>query len=75
MEAARQMRYGLLEGKCTELGIPFLMTAHHAGEDHSRLLVSWVCEVAAASGCISMQMYAPQLLHVHCAAGLPHRGV
>ncbi|CAL5225247.1 g8038 [Coccomyxa viridis] len=30
MEAARQMRYGLLEGKCTELGIPFLMTAHHA---------------------------------------------
>ena len=60
MEAARQTRYALLETKCMELDIPFLMTAHHAGVDHSRLSLSWVCEVAAASGCISMQLNTVQ---------------
>ena len=31
MGAARHERHSLLERKCRELGIPSLMTAHHAG--------------------------------------------
>ena len=33
MGAARHERHSLLEHKCRELGIPSLMTAHHAGRD------------------------------------------
>ena len=60
MEAARQARYELLESKCMELDIPYLMTAHHAGEDHSRLSVYWVCEVGAGPSCIPMQTRTTQ---------------
>ena len=48
MGAARHERHSLLERKCRELGIPSLMTAHHAGRD-------WRIHVANATSCFGLR--------------------